>query len=83
MSGEVGRRDRIYEIRNLKAGDILFFGHGRNSKPSEVDHTGIYLGNGWMVHSSGNGVTIVPFDGWYSRSFAWARRPLREAGLSR
>ena len=83
MSGEVGRAKRIYETRNLKPGDVLFFGKGRDSKPAEVDHTGIYLGAGWMVHSSGNGTTIVPFDGWYARSFAWARRPLREAGLSR
>jgi hypothetical protein len=34
-----------------------------------------------MVHSSGDGTTITPFDGWYRESFAWARRPLREAGL--
>ena len=83
MSGEVGHAKRIYETRNLKPGDVLFFGKGRESKPAEVDHMGIYLGGGWMVHSSGNGTTIVPFDGWYARSFAWARRPLREAGLDR
>jgi hypothetical protein len=34
-----------------------------------------------MVHSSGYGTTITMFDGWYRQSFAWARRPLREAGL--
>lgn len=83
MSGEVGKAARIYKTQNLKPGDVLFFGRGPRSKPGEVDHTGIYLGGGWMVHSSGNGTTIVPFDGWYARSFAWARRPLREAGLDR
>jgi cell wall-associated NlpC family hydrolase len=82
MSGEVGAKGRIAKVENLQPGDVLFFGKGPKSKPAQVDHTGIYLGNGWMVHSSGNGVTIVPFDGWYRTSFAWARRPLREAGLS-
>lgn len=81
MSGEVPAKQRIYKVENLQPGDVLFFGHGPKSKPSEVDHTGIYLGNGWMVHSSGNGTTITMFDGWYRSSFAWARRPLREAGL--
>ena len=66
----------------LQPGDVMFFGRGPASKPSEVDHAGIYLGNGWMVHSSGQGVTVLPFEGWYRRSFAWARRPLAEAGLS-
>ena len=83
MSGEVGRAERIYQTANLKPGDVLFFGKGPQSKPSEVDHAGIYVGGGWMIHSSGNGVTLIPFDGWYARSFAWARRPLREAGLDR
>jgi cell wall-associated NlpC family hydrolase len=81
MSGEVPGKQRIYDVANLKPGDVLFFGKGPKSKPSEVDHTGIYLGNGWMVHSSGYGTTITAFDGWYRSSFAWARRPLREAGL--
>jgi cell wall-associated NlpC family hydrolase len=81
MSGEVGPTQRIAKVENLEPGDVLFFGKGPKSKPAEVDHTGIYLGNGWMVHSSAYGVTILPFDGWYRASFAWARRPLREAGL--
>jgi hypothetical protein len=34
-----------------------------------------------MVHSSGQGTTITPLSGWYQSGFAWARRPLREAGL--
>jgi cell wall-associated NlpC family hydrolase len=83
MSGEVPRRKRIYRRGYLKPADVLFFGSaGADSTPSQVDHTGIYLGGGWMIHSSGQGVTLVPFAGWYSDRFAWARRPLREAGLS-
>jgi cell wall-associated NlpC family hydrolase len=47
----------------------------------QVDHAAIYLGNGWLVQSSGEGVALAPFDGWYRSSFAWARRPLAEANL--
>ncbi|HET7129206.1 MAG TPA: NlpC/P60 family protein [Gaiellaceae bacterium] len=82
MSGEVGLAKRI-AAANLQPGDVMFFGaNGPKSKPGVVDHTGLYLGNGWFVQSSGEGVTLRPFDGWYTRTFAWARRPLREAGLS-
>jgi cell wall-associated NlpC family hydrolase len=82
MSGEVPKSARISRS-NLKPGDVLFFGsNGTNSRPSQVDHTGIYLGHGWMIHSSGQGVTVIPFAGWYVDRFAWGRRPLREAGLT-
>ena len=82
MSGEVPRRE-LLPAAKLQPADVMFFGpHGRASKPSEVDHTALYLGNGWFVQSSGEGVTLLPFDGWYTHSFAWARRPLHEAGLS-
>ncbi len=82
MSGEVPKSARISRS-NLKPGDVLFFGsNGTSSTPSQVDHTGIYLGHGWMIHSSSQGVTVIPFAGWYVDRFAWARRPLREAGLT-
>ncbi len=81
MSGEVPRRDAL-PATSLQPGDVMFFGaHGPASKPSEVDHAALYLGGGWFVHSSDEGVTLHPFDGWYSQTFAWARRPLHEAGL--
>jgi cell wall-associated NlpC family hydrolase len=82
MSGEVPRRVLIPAAK-LQPADVMFFGaRGRNSSPSEVDHTALYLGNGWFIQSSDEGVTLRPFDGWYTHSFAWGRRPLREAGLS-
>jgi cell wall-associated NlpC family hydrolase len=81
MSGEVPKSKRI-PFDHLRAADVTFFGaDGRRSSPSEVDHTGIALGNGWMIHSSSQGVAFVPLTGWYRDRFAWARRPLREAGL--
>ena len=82
MSGEVPVTQRILTPASLQPGDLLFQGaRGPKSKPAEVDHAAIYLGGGWFVHSSGSGVTLHPFAGWYSERFAWARRPLREAGL--
>jgi cell wall-associated NlpC family hydrolase len=81
MSGEVPRSERI-PFDALEPADIVFFGsRGTASKPSQVIHMGIYLGNGWLVHSSGHGVTLEPLTGWYETRFAWARRPLAEAGL--
>ena len=81
MSGEVPRSERI-GIKKLQPADVLFFGaNGPRSSPNVVDHTALYLGNGWFIQSSDEGVTLLPFAGWYTQSFAWARRPLREAGL--
>jgi len=82
MSGEVAKPSRI-GIDELEPADVIFFGsRGPKSKPAQVDHTGIYLGNGWFIHSSGYGVALARLDGWYASSFAWARRPLNEAKLS-
>jgi hypothetical protein len=81
MSGEVPAAKRIPFAR-LKPADVLFWGaHGPRSKPTEVDHTGIYLGNGWFIHSSEYGVALAQMTGWYKQRFAWGRRPLAEAGL--
>ena len=82
MSAEVDKAARI-GIADLAPGDVLFFGsRGARSSPAEVGHSGIYLGNGWFVHSSSAGVTLEPLQGWYATTFAWARRPLAEAGLA-
>ncbi|MGZ8694480.1 MAG: C40 family peptidase [Gaiellaceae bacterium] len=83
MAGEVPPAQRVRKPENLQPGDLIFQGaRGAKSKPAQVDHAGIYLGGGWFVHSSGNGTTLHPFEGWYRDRFAWARRPLREAGLA-
>jgi cell wall-associated NlpC family hydrolase len=81
MSGEVSRSQRI-GLAKLEPADVIFFGDkGPRSKPAQIGHMGIYLGNGWFIHSSGSGVAVARLDGWYAREFAWARRPLAEAGL--
>ena len=81
MAGEVGPRRRIPFVR-LAPADLVFFANGGpRAKPAAVDHMGINVGNGWMIHSSRYGVALAPLDGWYARRFAWGRRPLLEAGL--
>jgi NlpC/P60 family/S-layer homology domain len=82
MSAEMRKADRIL-LPSLQPGDLVFFGaQGIRSRPSEVNHMGIYAGNGWFVHASGNGVTLQPLQGWYLQRFAWGRRLLAEVGLS-
>jgi cell wall-associated NlpC family hydrolase len=82
MSGEVPRSERI-GLAKLEPADVIFFGdNGPKSQPSQVGHMGIYVGNGWFIHSSEYGVALAQLDGWYAKEFAWARRPLAEAGLA-
>lgn len=82
MSGEVPH-SKLIPAAKLQPADVMFFGaNGRKSSPSEVDHTALYLGNGWFIQSSDEGVTLLPFEGWYASGYAWGRRPLREAGLT-
>jgi cell wall-associated NlpC family hydrolase len=81
MAGEVPPAKRI-AFAEIRPADAVFFGAaGPRSKPGQVDHSGIALGNGWMIHSSRHGVALVELTGWYRNRFAWGRRPLAEARL--
>jgi cell wall-associated NlpC family hydrolase len=81
MSVEVPWSKRI-PFKELQPADVIFFGsQGPRSSGPEIDHTAIYVGNGWFIQSSGEGVALAQLSGWYKREFAWGRRPLREAGL--
>jgi cell wall-associated NlpC family hydrolase len=81
MSGEVKPAKRI-SLAKLQPADVIFFGaKGPKSKPAQVNHMGIYLGNGWFINSSAYGVAVAQLSGWYAERFAWGRRPLAEAGL--
>lgn len=82
MAGEVPSGKRI-SLERLRPADLVFFGlSGPRSKPGQVDHMGIALGSGWIIHSSRHGVALAQLTGWYSNRFAWGRRPLTEAGLA-
>jgi cell wall-associated NlpC family hydrolase len=58
---------------SLRIGDLMFFaGNGQT-----VDHVGIFIGNNWMIHSTGSndGVAIEWVgDGYYRDTFKWGRR---------
>jgi cell wall-associated NlpC family hydrolase len=81
MSVEVPSSKRI-AFKKLQPADVIFFGtKGPKSSGAQVFHTAIYVGNGWFIQSSGEGVALAPLSDWYAKKFAWGRRPLHEAGL--
>ena len=58
-------------------GDLVFFGpKGPTSPRGSISHTGIALGGGWMIHSSGSrgGVSISWLPTYWPSATAWARR---------
>jgi cell wall-associated NlpC family hydrolase len=78
MAGEIPRSRRV-RFAALRPGDLMFFGRATlRSKATESDivHTAIVLGNGWLINSSGQGVAVEPMAGWYQHEFAWGRRVL-------
>lgn len=59
----------------LQAGDRLYFGHKKSGYG--VTHTGIYIGNGYFIHSSSSrkGVAVSRLDEpMYARIYVCARR---------
>jgi len=81
MSVEVSSSQRI-SFKKLQPADVIFFGtKGPQSTGPQIFHTAIYVGNGWFIQSSGEGVALAQLSGWYQKKFAWGRRPLHEAGL--
>jgi cell wall-associated NlpC family hydrolase len=80
QAGEIPRSQRL-QASQLEPGDLLFFGSAHlDSRATEknVIHEGIYLGDNWVIHSSGQGVYVLPLSGsWLGSSFAWGRRVIR------
>ena len=51
--------------KQLQCGDLIFFGpKGPKSNVESIYHVGLYLGNGWFIHSTGStdGVTLSSLD---------------------
>jgi cell wall-associated NlpC family hydrolase len=79
QAGEIRNSERLLRSQ-LEPGDLLFFGSAHfTSKATEknIIHEGIYLGDNWVIHSSGQGVYVQPLEGgWLGTAFAWGRRVL-------
>ncbi len=79
QAGEIAKSKRL-RLGAVQGGDLLFFGTAHfNSKATEsnVIHEGIALSDQWAIHSSAQGVYVLPLSsGWLAESFTWARRVL-------
>lgn len=73
VSREMAKSGQLIADRSaLAAGDLVFFG-----KHGEVDHVGIYVGDGRFVHAprTGRDVTVSSLEtGYWSEKFLSARR---------
>jgi cell wall-associated NlpC family hydrolase len=61
----------------LKTGDLMLFSDGGGKTWQDADHVGVYLGNGWMIHSTGSnaGAAIDSVSsGWWRDHLLWGRR---------
>lgn len=76
QASEIPKSARV-PLNGVQPADLLFFGTAHfNSRATEanVTHEGIALSSEWAIHSSSQGVYVLPLDsGWLASSFAWAR----------
>ena len=71
---------KIYSREDLRPGDMVFF-DTLLTDGNLADHVGIYLGDGWFIHTDDSlGKRAVVIDsmtkenGWYAAWFSWGRR---------
>lgn len=72
---ELQKQGRKVEKKNLKPGDVVYFGY--TYLPTDYTHVGIYIGDGKFVHrpTSAKPVVVDSLDkGYYARKFCGARR---------
>jgi len=64
---------KITDISSLKKGDLMFF---RSSSSASISHTGIYIGNGQVIHASSGQrkIMIANVSGYFTDNFVLARR---------
>jgi cell wall-associated NlpC family hydrolase len=59
----------------VQIGDLMFFASDGGHSYVDVDHVGIYIGNGWMMHSTDGGPQLETVaSGWYHDHFVYGRR---------
>ena len=79
QAGEIPKSKRLH-INQVKPGDLVFFGSAKfKSKATEANviHEGIALSKDFVIHSSDQGVYVLPlYEGWLHDQFTWARRVL-------
>ena len=73
---------------DLKAGDLVFFNTGRSGSANtlaNISHVGIYVGDGYFVHSASNsGVTKSKLiEKYYAKRYVTARRVLSEKAYAK
>jgi NlpC/P60 family len=77
QAGEIPKSRRIHP-NQVQPADLLFFGSAKfRSKATEhnVIHEGIALSKDFAIHSSDQGVYVLPlYEGWLHDQFTWARR---------
>lgn len=71
--------EKKISFKNLLPGDVVFFAPGgQDARARDVYHAGIYLGKGWMVHSSGSraGISLAEIGpgSWWNDQLTWGRR---------
>src|SRR3954452_18158710 len=79
QAGEIPKSKRI-RASDVQPGDLLFFGSAKfkdKATEANVTHEGIALSQDFAIHSSSQGVYVLPLDeGWLHDRFTWARRVL-------
>ena len=70
--------DRVIPQDQLRVGDLVFF--SGNGEVSGMEHVGIYIGDGQMIHSGSpaTGVVITPLSvSYYAKRYLGAKRPVK------
>jgi cell wall-associated NlpC family hydrolase len=79
QAGEIPKSKRLH-MSQVRPGDLVFFGSAKfHSKATEANviHEGIALSSDFVIHSSDQGVYVLPlYEGWLHDQFTWARRVL-------
>jgi NlpC/P60 family len=79
QAGEIPKSKRL-RLNQVRPGDLLFFGSAKfHSRATEANviHEGIALSSDFVIHSSDQGVYVLPlYEGWLHDQFSWARRVL-------